>query len=547
MKPHAQVSSPAAVDVTSRPVFHNEPLSDFSREGVRRNAAQALVELHRQLAVNPLPCPLVIGEREIATERVILSRNPSQQNQIVAKSSCAGISEARLAVTAARAAFPGWRDAPVAQRAALLVRVAEHLASQRCQLIALIVTEAGKSCPEADADIAEAIDFCRYYAGEMTRLSVHRRRDVAGETNRQSYEARGVAVVIAPWNFPLAILCGMTAAAVAAGNTVVMKPAEQTPAVAYALMQAFRHAGSPPGVVNYLPGIGEEIGPALSADPDVSLIAFTGSVAVGLAINRQAALAEGGEVKRVICEMGGKNAIIVDADADLDEAVLGVVASAFGYQGQKCSACSRVIVLDAVHDRFLERLIAATKSLSIGPADDASSAIGPVIDAEARERILARIAEAASQARLVHAGTLSAEHAAGCFVAPHIFADVAPASRLAQEEIFGPVLAVLRARDLEQALTIANDTKYALTGGFYSRSPSAIARVSREFRVGNLYLNRRITGALVDRQPFGGFKLSGIGSKAGGPDYLLQFLVPRCVTENTMRHGFTPSDDGPDA
>jgi RHH-type proline utilization regulon transcriptional repressor/proline dehydrogenase/delta 1-pyrroline-5-carboxylate dehydrogenase len=545
MKPHARKDAVAEPVSASRGGFVNEPLLDFGRDTVRRDAAQALAALHERLAAGPLPCPLIIAGRESPTERAILSRNPSRLAQVVGRSACAGISEARQAVAAARSAFPSWRDTPAEQRAALLVRVADRLLEQRPQLTALIVLEAGKSLPEADADVAEAIDFCRYYANEMLRLASPRRRDLPGETNRQSYEGRGVAVVIAPWNFPLAILCGMTAAAVVAGDPVVMKPAEQTPAVACALMRAFAAAGAPPGVVNFLPGVGEEIGPALVADPAVSLIAFTGSVAVGLAINRQAAAAGGDEVKRVICEMGGKNAIIIDADADLDEAVLGVVASAFGYQGQKCSACSRVIVLDAVHDRFVERLVAATRSLAIGPAEDASAALGPVIDEEARERILARIEEAKQGARLAYAGVLPPGHAAGCFVAPHIFSEVAPASRLAQEEIFGPVLAVLRAPDLDQALAIANGTRYALTGGFYSRSPSSIARVGREFRVGNLYLNRRITGALVDRQPFGGFRLSGIGSKAGGPDYLLQFLVPRCVTENTMRHGFTPSEDGP--
>ena len=409
------------------------------------------------------------------------------------------------------------------------------------ELAALIVIEAGKSRADADAEVAEAIDFCRYYALEARRLERGHASDVAGETNRQHYEPRGVALVIAPWNFPLAILCGMTAAALVTGNTVVMKPAEQTPGIAAELFRVLRDAGVPSGVLTLLPGIGEEIGPLLVAHPDVSLIAFTGSLAVGLAINRAAASAGGDEVKRVICEMGGKNAIIIDADADLDEAVQGVVASAFGYQGQKCSACSRVIVLDAVHDRFLARLIAVTQSLRVGPAEDPGSAVGPVIDGDARERIRACIAVGISEARLAYAGTVPPElEAEGWYVAPHVFADVSPSSSLAQEEIFGPVLAVLRAADLDDAIRIANGTRYALTGGCYSRSPAALERVRRELRVGNLYLNRRITGALVGRQPFGGFRLSGIGSKAGGPDYLLQFTVPRCVTENTMRHGFTP-------
>jgi RHH-type proline utilization regulon transcriptional repressor/proline dehydrogenase/delta 1-pyrroline-5-carboxylate dehydrogenase len=305
-------------------------------------------------------------------------------------------------------------------------------------------------------------------------------------------------------------------------------------------MAAITAAGVPAGVANFLPGDGEVVGKTLVVDPQVSLIAFTGSVAVGLAINEQAARSRTDEVKRVVCEMGGKNAIIIDADADLDEAVLGVVQSAFGFQGQKCSACSRAIVIGD-QTAFVERLVQATASLTIGPADDPSSAVGPVIDAEAKLRILARINEAKKSANLAFAGTVpSAIDLAGTYVAPHIFTGVDPLSALAQEEIFGPVLAVIAAKDLDEALRIANGTRFALTGGFYSRSPSAIERVSREFRVGNLYLNRKTTGALVDVQPFGGFKLSGIGSKAGGPDYLLQFLVPRCVTENTLRHGFTP-------
>jgi len=307
-------------------------------------------------------------------------------------------------------------------------------------------------------------------------------------------------------------------------------------------MEIFQEVGLPPGVVNYLPGAGEEIGPILTTHPDVAMIAFTGSRGVGLSINRQAADTPAGQdhVKRVLAEMGGKNAIIVDDDADLDEAVHGVALSAFGYQGQKCSACSRVIVLDAIHDVFLNRLVGATKSVKMAPAEDPGSTVGPLIDEEAYQRV-GRVIEAAKQeAELRYAGDVGPLQDEGYYVAPHIFANVQPTTKLAQEEIFGPVLAVLKARDLDHALEIAKGTQYALTGGLYSRSPERIARVKREFRVGNLYINRKITGALVDRQPFGGFKLSGIGSKAGGPDYLLQFLQPRTITENTLRRGFAP-------
>ncbi len=377
----------------------------------------------------------------------------------------------------------------------------------------------------------------------MLRLAAPRRRDVPGEDNVYFYEPRGVAAVIAPWNFPLAILTGMTAAALVTGNTVVMKPSEQSAVVGAKLMEVLREAGVPPGVVNYLPGVGEEVGPALVEHKDVALIAFTGSLAVGLGINRTAAgVPEGQEdIKRVIAELGGKNAIIVDEDADLDEAVHGVVASAFGYAGQKCSACSRVIVPEPLYDAFLARLVEATRSLKLAPAEDPGSYLGPVIDADSQRRILESIGRGKKDARLAYAGDPGPLAGEGFYVAPHVFADVPPESSLAQDEIFGPVLAVLKSRDLAEALRIANGTRYALTGGLFSRSPENIARVKREFRVGNLYINRKITGALVDRQPFGGFKLSGVGSKAGGPDYLLQFVLPRTITENTLRRGFAPA------
>jgi RHH-type proline utilization regulon transcriptional repressor/proline dehydrogenase/delta 1-pyrroline-5-carboxylate dehydrogenase len=334
----------------------------------------------------------------------------------------------------------------------------------------------------------------------------------------------------------------MTTAAVVTGNTAIMKPAEQSLVIGAKLMEVFKEVGLPPGVVNFLPGDGEEIGPTLVGHKDVAMIAFTGSRGVGLAINRQAAETPPGQdhIKRVLAELGGKNAILIDEDADLDEAVRGVTDSAFGYQGQKCSACSRAIVLEPLYDTFLARLIEATRSLKIAPAEDPGSAVGPLIDADACRRVLGYVEKGKQEARLAYAGDVGPLADEGHYVAPHIFAEVPPTAVIAQEEIFGPVLAVIKARDLDEALAIANGTPYALTGGFYSRSPERIARVRREFRVGNLYVNRKCTGALVDRQPFGGFKLSGIGSKAGGPDYLLQFVVPRTITENTMRRGFAP-------
>jgi RHH-type proline utilization regulon transcriptional repressor/proline dehydrogenase/delta 1-pyrroline-5-carboxylate dehydrogenase len=408
-----------------------------------------------------------------------------------------------------------------------------------------MVYECGKNWREADADLAETIDYANFYAQEMLRLASPRLRNVPGEDNSYFYEPRGVVVTIAPWNFPMAILAGMTLAAVVTGNTVVMKPAEQSAVVGAKLMEVFQEVKLPPGVVQFLPGVGEEVGPTLTNHSDTAMIVFTGSRGVGLMLNRQGADMVPGQdhVKRVVAEMGGKNAVILDDDADLDEATHGVVWSAFGYQGQKCSACSRVIVPGSLYDKFLSRLIEATKSLKIGPAEDPGNQMGPVIDEEAYNRIRGTIGKCKAEARLAYAGEVSPLANEGYYIGPHIFAEVPPESSLAQEEIFGPVLAVLKAKDLTEALAIANGTKYALTGGFYSRSPANIQRVRREFRVGNLYINRKITGALVDRQPFGGFKLSGIGSKAGGPDYLLQFVLPRTITENTMRRGFAPEID----
>jgi RHH-type proline utilization regulon transcriptional repressor/proline dehydrogenase/delta 1-pyrroline-5-carboxylate dehydrogenase len=523
----------------SLPPFRNYPVADFSLDRNRRAMQDALAYVGNRLEQF---YPLVIEGKPIQTQTELVSVNPSHFFQVVGRTGCATAEHAEQAIAVAVRAFPRWRDTPAEERSACLLRAAEMLRQRRWELAAWEVYECGKQWREADADVAEAVDFCEYYAREMLRLAVPRRRDVPGEENCYFYEPRGPAVVIAPWNFPLAILAGMTTAALVTGNTVIMKPAEQSPVIAALFHAILLQAGVPPDVVSYLPGKGEEVGPTLVKSKDVALIAFTGSREVGLLLNRQAAETPPGQphVKRLICEMGGKNAIIVDEDADLDEAVAGVVVSAFGYQGQKCSACSRAIVLEPLYETFLERLVEATRSLRIGPAEDPSFAIGPVIDEDARQRILWYVERGKSEARLVFAADVGPLADEGFYVGPHIFAEVSPGSVLAQEEIFGPVLAVMRARDLDEALAVANGTSYALTGGFYSRSPEHIARVRREFRVGNLYVNRKITGALVDRQPFGGFKLSGIGSKAGGPDYLLQFLNPRVVTENTLRRGFAP-------
>lgn len=537
---HVEVESVGAQSATENDEFQNEPLSDFSQEESRAAMKSALDLVRGQLGKT---YPLAIGGSAVtSTAATIDSINPSHMSQVVGRCGRATRAQAQEAIVAAREAFPAWRDTDPRERADFLVRAADVMRRRRFELAAWQVFECGKQWREADADVAESIDYCDYYAHSMRRLAVPQHADVPGEENEYFYEPRGVTVVIAPWNFPMAILCGMTAAALVTGNTVVMKPAEQSAVVGAKLMEVFQEVGFPVGVVNYLPGIGEEIGPVLVNHPDVAMIAFTGSRGVGLLLNRQAAEQTPAQdhVKRVLAEMGGKNAIIIDDDADLDEAVHGVAASAFGYQGQKCSACSRTIVLESLHDQFLARLVEATKSLKIAPAEDPGCAVGPVIDAEARRRILEFIEKGKREAKLVYAGDPGPLAEEGFYIGPHIFADVDPKATISQEEIFGPVLAVIKVRDLDEALAVANGTQYALTGGLYSRSPANIRKVRRQFRVGNLYINRKITGALVHRQPFGGFKLSGIGSKAGGPDYLLQFVLPRAITENTMRRGFAP-------
>ncbi len=545
MKPSTLAKSAPAIAVP-QPEFLNEPHSDFSQESAREAMTEALEDVANQLGEE---FGLVISGKTILNRPLLSSVNPSHKSQIVGRVACATVDDVEAAVDAARRGFQEWSRVDVNYRAEYLELMAREMRQRRYELAAWQVYEVGKPWAEADADVAEAIDFCMYYAQEMRRLDAPRAFDVPGEENRYFHRPRGVAVVIAPWNFPLAILTGMTAAAMVTGNTVIMKPAEQSSVIAAKLMEIIHAAGVPDNVVHFLPGIGEDIGPALVGNPDVDVIAFTGSRSVGLSINELASQTHGSQagVKHVLAEMGGKNAIIVDSDADLDEAVVGVMQSAFGYAGQKCSACSRVIVLADAYEEFLARLVEATKSLSVGPAELPGTDIGPVVDQESLQRLQDVIAQIDPETRLLLGGeAIPVKDGEGFYLAPHIFADVQPDSRLAQEELFGPVLAVIKAQDLSEALDIANGTAYALTGGCFSRSPANLKRVRQEFQVGNLYLNRGITGALVARQPFGGFKLSGIGTKAGGPDYLHQFLIPVNITENTMRRGFAPqADDAP--
>ncbi len=527
-----------ATDPTTPAAFSNEPHTDFSRQAHRVSMVRALERVGGSLGAHH---PLLLGGAEVDTDAAILSVNPAAPSQVIGTVAAAGIEEAERALAEAGRAFPLWRDTPHKERAAVIFRAADLMRRRRSDLVALEILEAGKTWREADADVAEAIDFLEYYGREMHRLGTPRSlSDVPGEIDLLFYEPRGIAVVIAPWNFPLAILAGMTSAALVAGNATIMKPANATPVVAWELAGIFREAGLPKGVLTYLPGPGSTVGAFLVRHPSVDLIAFTGSRVIGTGIVREAGIVHSGQrnVKRAIVEMGGKNAVIIDSDADLDAAVEGVVTSAFGYSGQKCSACSRAIVVGPIYEEFVRRVVNAASSLKVGDPADPATRVGPVIDETALTRVRRYIEIGTEEATLALAAPAPA--GAGYFVAPHVFVDVTPGSVIAQEEIFGPVLSIMRANDIDEAFRLAADSDYALTGGIYSRNPETVRRAYREFRVGNLYINRGITGAMVGRQPFGGSRMSGVGSKAGGPDYLLQFMEPRVVTENTLRRGFAP-------
>ena len=517
--------------------FDNCPLADFTDGEVRKAFAEASDETAESF---PLKVPIVIAGKKTFSDRTLEKYCPSDPNRHVATLNLGTKVDADEAVDVAMKAWPSWRDRSLEERAMILEKLAHRLETDRYYLAALQTFEVGKPMREADADVAEAIDFCRYYARmALIELGPRRQGDVSGEENVFFYKGRGPAVVIAPWNFPLAILCGMTTAALVAGNTVIMKPAEQSGAVAHALFKSMIEVGFPPEVVHFIPGIGEEIGSYLVEHPLIAQVAFTGSKKVGLSIIEKAGVTVPGQpqVKRVVCEMGGKNAIIVDEDADLDEAVSGVMKSAFGYAGQKCSACSRLIVVGSIYQPFVERLVEACRSLIIAPAHKPTCRLGPVIDQEAYNRLRQVIDNPGEGASPLYIGEAPSN---GLFVAPALFEVKSPTHRLMQEELFGPILAILKVDDFDDALEVAVSTEFALTGSVYSRSPSHLEEAKKRFRVGNLYLNRASTGALVGRQPFGGFGMSGIGTKAGGPGYLLNFADPYSVSENTMRSGFTP-------
>jgi RHH-type proline utilization regulon transcriptional repressor/proline dehydrogenase/delta 1-pyrroline-5-carboxylate dehydrogenase len=536
----SSVPQAEALEYGDKGPFRNEPFWDWTLFEHRENFSKALGKARKKF---PYKVPVFIKGKRITTGKEVYSLNPNDPEEVVGMVALAGKEEARQAIAAAKAAFPSWRDTDPKDRAEYLFGAAAQARKMRHELAALQVYEVGKNWSEADAGVCEAIDFLEYYGREMIRLARPRRMGrVLGEMSQLFYEPRGVAVVIAPWNFPLAISMGMTCAALVTGNPVIYKPPPNSCVIGSMIFRLFEKAKLPQGVLNFVPG-DADTGKLLVTHTDVSVIAFTGSTAVGLSIIESAAKTPRGvsHVKHLVVEMGGKNAIIVDEDADLDEAIVHILHSAFGYQGQKCSACSRLIVLEEQHDKLIERLKAAAESIELGLAEDPKTFMGAVIDERAQKKILQYIDVGKREAKLLLERALP--HAKGYFSPLAIFTEVRPDDRVAQEEIFGPVLAVIKVKDFDEALAVANSTPHALTGAVFSRSPANIAQAQKQFRVGNLYINRGCTGAIVGRHPFGGFGLSGLGSKAGGPEYLLQFMVPRNVVENTLRRGFAPMED----
>ena len=509
--------------------FQNEPLSDFSDPGQAAAYRLALAGVRRSLGSHK---PLIIGGREVDTGDRIVSLNPAKPAEVVGTVAAAGAVQIDEAFEAAWRAFRDWAARPATERAAVTVKLASELRRRKLEFAAWETLEASKNWLEAEADVAEAIDFCEYYARQALELA----RPVPvnpwpGEINQSWLQPLGAGVVISPWNFPLAILVGMTMGPVAAGNTVVLKPSSTTPMTAAVFMEAVAAAGLPAGVINFLPTGGGDLGDYLVDHPRGRFINFTGSKEVGLRIGSRAAKVQPGQpwLKRAFLEMGGKDAVVVDETADLDAATAAVVQSAFGFQGQKCSAASRLIVTAEVYAPFLEKLVAATKVLNVGPAEE-NYPVAAVISEEQYRKILAEIDSGKAQAKLLVGGK-AIDRDGGYYIEPTVFAEVPGNSRLGQYEIFGPVLAVIRARNFDAAVQIFNDTEYGLTGGLFSRSRERIERAKREFEVGNLYINRGITGARVGVQPFGGFKMSGSNAKAGGPDYVRLFMEMKTVAE----------------
>jgi len=510
--------------------FRNEPATDFSKDENRRAMKEALAKVRSELGRE---YSLIIGGELVKTPGKIKSLNPARPSEVVGIHQRAEREHAETAMQAALAAFEKWKHASIEDRAGLLVRTAAILRERKHEFSAWMVYEVGKNWAEADADTAECIDFAEYYARLAVRLH-NAKTDVQlpGERDELRYLPLGVGAVIPPWNFPLAIMAGMTLASIVSGNTVIVKPSSDSPTIAAKFVEALQEAGLPDGVVNFCPGGGSTFGNALVEHPKTRYIAFTGSKEVGLDIHARAAQARPGQIwiKRTILEMGGKDSIIVEADADLDAAVEGVAQAAFGFSGQKCSACSRAIVDEKVYDVFVQRLKDRVEKITVGdPAEN--PAMGPVINEGAMKSHLEYMEVGRHEGRLLTGGGRAPEAGEGWFLRPTVFVDVAPTARLAQEEIFGPVLAVIKSRGFEDALAIANNTEFGLTGAIYTGSREKLERAKRDFHVGNLYLNRKCTGALVAAHPFGGFNMSGTDSKAGGPDYLFLFTQAKSIGE----------------
>ncbi len=508
--------------------FKTEPYSDFSKPDPLKAYQEALRQVRSELGRD---YPLLIGGEKIATGKWIESYNPCQHSELVGRAAKASKELLEPVMTAAWQSYASWSKLPMEHRARTLIKLAAIMRRRKFELAAWQTLEAGKNYAEAEADVAEAIDFVAYYARQSLKLAQPiESYDYPGEENTSFLKPIGVGVIIPPWNFPLAILTGMTIGPVVVGNTVIIKPASDTPVIAAKFMECVAEAGFPVGVINYFPGSGSEVGDPLVDHPQTRFINFTGSLEVGLRINERAAKLQSGQVwlKKAYMELGGKDALIVDETVDLDYAADMAVISGFGFQGQKCSAMSRLIVVDEVYDALLEKFIAKVEALDIGPAED-NARVNAVISQGAQTRILDYIAKGKREARLVTGGEAGSD--SGFYIKPTVFADVPEDAVIAREEIFGPVVAVLRAKDFADALRIANDTVYGLTGGLISNDRGRIERVRQEFEVGNLYINRKITGALVGVQPFGGYKLSGSNAKAGGPDYLRLFVEMKTVTE----------------
>lgn len=521
-------------------MFVNHSDIDFSIDKNRELFKAALSEVQQTIEQGGFKTYPIISGHDTETALVVPREDPSEAGVQVGTVAFAGKQELDKALASLNEGASTWKSTTIEERAAILQKAAEIMSERIFFLSAIMVREVGKPWAESYHDVAEAIDFCNYYAQEILRIGTPRRTmELLGEENTFYYRPRGISAVIAPWNFPCAIACGMTTASLVAGNPTILKPAEQSSIIGYELSKILLEAGVPENVFAFLPGTGEEIGRSLVNHDDVTLVAFTGSKQVGLEIIKRAGEVPTGAkfVKKVIAELGGKNAIIIDENADLDEAIKGVTYSAFGFSGQKCSACSRVIVVGDAYERFMKRLVNATSALIVGEPRLPGTFVGPVIDEDSFKRLQTAIEKAKGVATLAYEGEWIDD---GFFVPPTIFRDVDPSSDLWREELFGPVLCCASVKTFEEAIELANDSEYALTGGLFSRSPNNIERAAELLEVGNLYINRSCTGAIVGRQPFGGYKMSGIGAKAGGPNYLVQFMVPLCISENTMRRGCAP-------